>query len=131
MSEDIRWKQRFQNFEKAFLFLKDAVDIPSYDELQRAGLVQTFEFTFELGWKVLKDYLESMGMTTQFPREVLKQAFATELIEDGHLWIEMLDKRNELTHTYNEEQALRAVTLIKKHYYPGLEQVYFTLKAKL
>jgi nucleotidyltransferase substrate binding protein (TIGR01987 family) len=103
MDQDIRWKQRFQNFERAFLFLKKAAELGNYDELQRAGLVQSFEFTFELAWKTLKDYLGRQGLETQFPRDVIKQAFATQLIEDGAHWVQMLDKRNELTRTYNEK----------------------------
>ncbi len=128
MKQDIRWKQRFQNFENAFLFLKKARKLESYDELQRAGLIQSFEFTFELAWKTLKDYLQDQGMEVQFPREVIKQAFSTQLIVEGTLWIEMLDKRNQLAHTYNEEQAKIAVHIIKEKYYPLLEQVYNTLK---
>lgn len=124
MQKDIRWKQRFQNFERSFLFLSKSCKLESYDELQGAGLVQSFEFTFELAWKTLKDYLQNQGVEVQFPREVIKQAFASQLIENGTLWIEMLDKRNELTHTYNQEQAKRAIQTIRSHYFPLLEQVY-------
>lgn len=91
MEKDIRWKQRFQNFEKAFIFLKKGVELGKYDDLQRAGLVQSFEFTFELAWKTLKDYLEKQGLEVPYPREVIKSAFSTHLIVDGSLWIEMLD----------------------------------------
>ena len=128
MKQDIRWKQRFQNFERAFIFLSKSCKLEFYDELQGAGLVQSFEFTFELAWKTLKDYLQDQGLETQFPREVIKQAFATQLIEDGTLWIEMLDKRNELTHTYNQEQAKRAVRTIRNNYFPPIEQVYQVMK---
>jgi len=128
MQKDIRWKQRFQNFERAFNFFKKSCDLKTYDELQGAGLVQSFEFTFELAWKTLKDYLQEQGLEVQFPREVIKQAFATHLIEDGGLWIEMLDKRNELTHTYNLEQAKKAVHTIRTQYYPPIEQVYEALQ---
>ncbi|MBA2369160.1 MAG: nucleotidyltransferase substrate binding protein [Candidatus Protochlamydia sp.] len=130
MNNDIRWKQRFQNFQKAFLFLQRSAQLGTYDELQSAGLVQSFEFTFELAWKTLKDYLEAQGMTLQFPREVIKQAFSGRLIEDGRTWIKMLDKRNELTHTYNEKQAKQAVETIRNDYFPAIEQVYHTLKEK-
>jgi nucleotidyltransferase substrate binding protein (TIGR01987 family) len=128
MKNDIRWKQRFQNFENSFLFLSRSSKLKEYDELQSAGLVQTFEFTFELGWKTLKDYLQSQGVEVQFPREVIKQAFSAQLIEDGALWIEMLDKRNELTHTYNREQAQKAVQLICRKYFCSIEQVYHKMK---
>lgn len=131
MNQDVRWKQRFQNFEKAYLFLEKAVGMKKYDELQQAGLVQSFEFTFELSWKTLKDYLEVMGMTLPYPREIIKEAFNAGLIVDGHIWIEMLDKRNELSHTYNEMQAKHAVNTICSHYFPAIKQVYQTLKMRL
>lgn len=130
MKKDIRWKQRFQNFERAFLFFNKSCALESYDELQGAGLVQSFEFTFELAWKTLKDYLQEQGLEVQFPREVIKQAFAAQLIDNGTLWIEMLDKRNELTHTYNQEQAKRAVQLVRNNYFPPIEQVYKTMKQR-
>lgn len=130
MQKDIRWKQRFQNFERSFLFLSKSCKLEFYDELQGAGLVQSFEFTFELAWKTLKDYLQNQGLEVQFPREVIKQAFSAQLIEDGAMWIEMLDKRNELTHTYNQEQAQRAVQTIRNHYFPLIEQVYHVMKER-
>lgn len=128
MNKTMRWKQRFQNLTKAYLFLEKAVKQKKYDELQAVGLIKSFEFTFELSWKTLKDYLESMGDSAFSPREVLKKAFATQLIDDGHLWIEMLDKRNELTHTYNEAMSKRAVQLINERYFLAVQQVYEKLK---
>ena len=128
VKKDIRWKQRFQNFEKAYLFLKKGTELLSLDDLQAAGLIQSFEFTFELSWKTLKDYLEEMGISLKFPREVLKRAFQSELIEDGALWLEMLEKRNELTHTYDEVQTRKAVQKIRERYFPALHQVYEKLR---
>lgn len=128
-NKDTRWKQRFENFENAYIFLKKAVEQEKYDDLQAAGLVQSFEFTFELAWKTLKDYLELQETSTQSPRDAIKAAFASNLITDGHLWIQMLDKTNELTHTYNDAQAKRAVDMIRNNYYSGIEQVYATLKS--
>ena len=128
MGKDIRWKQRFQNFEHAFIFLSKSCKLEVYDELQGAGLVQSFEFTFELAWKTLKDYLQNQGLEVPFPREVIKQAFTAELIKDGTLWIEILDKRNELTHTYNQEQAKKAVQIIRSKYFPPIAQVYEVMK---
>ena len=84
MSKDIRWKQRRQNLDRAFKFLKKAVELGTYDELQAAGLIQSLESTFELSWKTLKDYLEDGGYLVKTPREVVKQAFQDGLIEDGH-----------------------------------------------
>ena len=123
-TNDIRWKQRFQNFEKTFLFLKDAVEKSSYSPIEVGGLVQAFEFTFELGWKTIKDYLYEQGIVTGFPREAIKQAFHTQVIEEGQIWLEMLEKRKELSHTYNEEVAHHAVEIIKHSYFPAIQQVY-------
>jgi nucleotidyltransferase substrate binding protein (TIGR01987 family) len=130
MTQDVRWKQRFQNFERAFLFLKKAVELGNYDELQGVGLIRSFEFTFELAWKTLKDYLIQQGLDVQYPRDVIKESFATALIDDGKKWITMLDKRNELSHTYNQEQAQKAIKVIREEYYPSINQLYNTLKER-
>jgi nucleotidyltransferase substrate binding protein (TIGR01987 family) len=129
-NKEKRWKQRFQNFEKAFLFFEKAVEQQSYTPIEISGLVQAFEFTFELAWKTIKDYLYEQGIETTFPRAALKEAFNTQIIRDGHTWIEMLEKRNELSHTYNEEVANNAVEIIKNKYYPAFLQVYQYLKEK-
>ena len=126
--QDIRWKQRFSNFQKAYRFLEKSVQLDSYDELQAAGLIQSFEFTFELAWKTLKDYQQLMGISLNYPREVIKAAFKNELISDGHKWITMLDQRNELTHIYNETQTKRAVNLIRQEYFYAIKQVYIKLE---
>ena len=126
--QDIRWKQRFENFEKAFIFFESAVEKESYTPIEIGGLVQAFEFTFELGWKTVKDYLEEQGIMTRFPREAIKESFNTQVIEDGHSWLHMLEKRNELLHTYNEIVAKNAVDIIKNRYYPAIRQVYQYLK---
>lgn len=127
---DIRWKQRFHNFQNAHKHLQQASRRESEDWLIAAGIVQTFEFTFELAWKTLKDYMEELGDEAKFPREVIKNAFEKGLIVDGHKWIEMLNKRNELSHTYNEEQAKAAVSKIVDEYLPAISQVYDTLREK-
>ena len=99
-NEDVRWKQRFQNFEKAFLFFNSAIEKESYTPIEVGGLVKAFEFTFELGWKTIKDFLYLQGLSTNYPREVIKEAFQTKIVDDGHTWLHMLEKRNELSHTY-------------------------------
>jgi nucleotidyltransferase substrate binding protein (TIGR01987 family) len=129
-NKEKRWKQRFQNFEKAFLFFEKAANKDTYTPIEVSGLVQAFEFTFELAWKTIKDYLYEQGIETTFPRAALKEAYNTQIILDGHVWIEMLEKRNELSHTYNEEVANNAVEIIKNKYYPAVKQVYQYLKEK-
>jgi len=129
--KDIRWKQRFQNFEKAMNSLSDAVAQREFSELERAGLIQFFEFSFEFAWKTLKDYLESKAVEATFPREVIKQGFAYEIITDGDVWMEMLAKRNLMAHTYDEGKALLAQGLIVDTFFPVLEQLYVKLKGEL
>lgn len=130
MDKSIRWRQRFDNLENAFHFLKEGLKKESLDPYQEAGIIQSFEFTFELSWKTLKDFLESVGTNVVFARDALKEAFAAQIIKDGHLWLEMLEKRNILSHTYNRQQATDAVHLIRRRYFPGLEQLYLELKSR-
>jgi len=127
MQRDIRWQQRFQNFERALRSLEEALAIEQPDVVQRAGLIQFFEITFELAWKLLKDYLEAQGFTdAKSPRAVLKQAFEVELIRDGHQWLQGLQDRNLTAHTYNEETAVLVENLVRQTYYPLLSQLYQT-----
>jgi nucleotidyltransferase substrate binding protein (TIGR01987 family) len=128
MTGDIRWKQRSENLKKAILFLKKAVEQETYNKLEAAGLAQSFEFTFELSWKTLKDYLSESGFIIRSPREAIKQAFQSGIIQNGHLWMQMLEERNRLTHTYNEEQAQAAIKIIRETYFPALLQVFTTLE---
>lgn len=128
----IRWKQRFQNFEKAFSQLKVAVEqYPDLSDLEKEGLIQRFEYTFELAWKTLKDFLESQGVDVKFPRDTIKQAFHYELIANGEVWMDMLEKRNLIAHTYNEENFKTAVLTITSNYYSALESLFDDLKKQL
>jgi len=130
-SRDIRWQQRFHNFEKEFLFLERATKQQTFNQLEAAGLVQCFEFTFELAWKTFKDYLTDQAFLVQSPRETIKQAFQSNYLKDGHIWMQMLESRNLLSHTYNEEQAEAATKLICETYFPPIRQAYQFLKEKL
>lgn len=128
MNKEIRWKQRFVNFEKAFQALERTVAIENPSEAERAGLIQFFEVAFELAWKTLKDYLDAGGFQAKSPREVLKQAFQSGIIQDGHAWIEALDDRNLTAHTYNEETAAKIDLLIHEKYFPAIAALHETLK---
>jgi nucleotidyltransferase substrate binding protein (TIGR01987 family) len=77
-----------------------------------------FETAFELAWKTLKDYLESEGVDTKTPRETIKQAFQTRLLADGHVWIKILDDRNMMSHTYDDEESRKVERLIRNDYFP-------------
>ena len=128
---DIRWKQRFQNFEKAFGQLKNAVtQVESLSDLEKEGMIQRFEYTFELAWKTLKDYLEEKNVDAKFPREVIKQSFKYEIINDGDIWLEMLEQRNLMVHTYEEKIFKTTVNKISKTYFAAISQVYQYLKDK-
>ncbi len=129
--KEIRWKQRFENFEKAYLLLERTIAIEHPSEAERGGLIKFFEVAFELSWKTLRDYLESQGFQVNNPRDVLKQAFQSEIIEDGHAWMNALDDRNLTTHTYDEETSLKIERLIRDTYFPAIRQLYTTLKSEM
>ena len=124
MPSDIRWKQRFVNFDRGFVLLREAIERgPStLSALEKEGVVQRFEYTFELAWKVLKDYLEEEGavIAPLTPRQVIKEAFAAKLVPDGQVWIDMLDHRNLLAHTYEASVFETVVEAIARRYLPAL-----------
>jgi len=127
-NKDIRWKQRFQNFEGAFQNLKEAIELKQHSKLEKAGLIQFYEFTFELAWKTLKDYLEDKKVEVKFPKDVIKESFKYEIISDGDNWMDMLDKRNLMSHTYDEKNAEIAYRLVIDNYFAAIEQCYLKLK---
>lgn len=129
--KEIRWKQRFENFDKSYKLLKKYSYKPIVTELERAGIIQFFEMTFELAWKVLKDYLESEGYMVKSPRETIKQAFQIGLIDNGHVWIDALSNRNLTTHTYDEELATKMTSEILNTYLPELDKIYEKLSKEL
>jgi nucleotidyltransferase substrate binding protein (TIGR01987 family) len=127
---DTRWVQRFSNFERTFLFLQDSLAVESPSLLERAGIIQFFELTFELAWKVLKDYEEAEGIVVKTPREAIKYGFQIGLISHGHDWMAALQDRNLTAHTYNEATAIAVESSIRNDYFPLLADLYQTLKAK-
>lgn len=131
--KDIRWKQRFDNFERARKkFHKVLVSYKEEpkNEIYQIALVQAFKFTYELAWKTLKDYLKYGGIEANLPREVIKESFSKNIIEDGQTWIEMLEDRNLLAHIYDEAKTLTALEHISKKYAHAIDQVYEYLKKK-
>ena len=129
--KEIRWKQRFENFDKSYKLLKKYSNQEITTELERAGIIQFFEMTFELAWKVLKDYLESEVYMVKSPRETVKQAFQIGLIDNGHIWIDALSNRNLTTHTYDEELATKMTSEILNAYLPELDKLYNKLSEEL
>jgi len=127
MTQDIRWKQRFANYQKAFSQLTEFMEKDKLNKFEVQGLIQCFEYTFELGWKTLKDFLEQEGYEVKSPRSAIQIAFQSQWVEDGHTWIDMLDKRNLMAHTYNEEFAERSEQLIREKYYDVLQELVIKL----
>jgi nucleotidyltransferase substrate binding protein (TIGR01987 family) len=119
-NQDVRWKQRFQSFRKAHGQLRKAVKIAQdrdLSELERQGLIKAFEFTYELSWNTMKDFLEDQGITdVTGPKPAIRKAFAADLIGDGETWMEMIQSRNRSSHTYNERIAGEIVTAIVERY---------------
>jgi nucleotidyltransferase substrate binding protein (TIGR01987 family) len=133
VNPDIRWQQRFENYGKALQMLREAlVDIKGLSGPQRVGVVQRFEFTFELAWRTMKDYLVSHGVVLEqnTPGNVIKQAFAAKIISDDQLWIEMLDCRTLMEHTYEEDVFDRAIQEMASRFLPAFDQLYDFLKGK-
>lgn len=127
--QDIRWKQRFRNSEKAFNQLTAAVGKRELSDLEKAGCIQVYEFTFELAWKTLNDYLKFQNVDVKFPRDTIKESYKYELIGDGDLWMDMLEKRNLMSYTYDETNADLAYGLISGSYYNVIRTVYEKLKS--
>ena len=120
--QDIRWLQRFSNFRKAFNQLDSAVQLSEERELsdlEKQGLIQAFEYTYELSWNMIRDYFRWQGNTgITGSRDAIREAFANGLIEDGDGWMRMLQDRNRTSHTYNEETAQEILKNILQVYHP-------------
>lgn len=117
-NKDIRWQQRFSNFKKALSQLRKFVDKGNLNELEEQGAIQAFEYTYELGWLVLKDFLEYQGQTDIFgSRDAIRKAFQTGLIEDGEKWMDAYVSRTKTSHAYNEETAKEVVNAVINDYF--------------
>ena len=129
---DIRWQQRLVNFERALRLLREAManGPEALNQLEKEGVIQRFEYCFELAWKTVKDYMEANGFVfgVVMPRQVIKDAYAAKVLADGAIWIAMLDHRNLLSHTYNPAVFEEAVEAIHQRYLPQLEQLHTVLQ---
>jgi nucleotidyltransferase substrate binding protein (TIGR01987 family) len=119
--EDIRWIQRFSNFDKAFAQLREAVLLAEQrklSKLEEQGLIQAFEFTHELAWNTLKDFLEDRGVSGLYgSKDATREAFKTGLIEHGEVWMDMIKSRNLTTHTYDEVTAAEIAAAVVHSYF--------------
>ena len=134
---DLRWRQRFDNFQRALLVLERGVDLArsrELSELEQQGLIQGFEFTHELAWNLLKDYLQHQGIQgITGSRDAARLAFQTELIADGDTWMAMIKARNQSSHTYNLEQAQQIAEEVIDRYiaaFVALRQRFAALSAE-
>ena len=102
--KDVRWIQRLEHFAKAVSQLENFIEKKRLNKLEKQGLIQAFEYTYELAWNVLKDYFENQGEINLFgSRDVFRLAFRRGLIEDGETWMDMIKSRSLTSHTYNED----------------------------
>ena len=128
--QDIRWEQRFVNYEKALAKLEEGVklNVDTISDIEKEGVIQRFEFTHELAWNVMKDYLEYQGNNTiSGSRDATREAFKSNLITNGEDWMDMIMSRNKSSHTYNQETMEDIYTKIIHNYFP----VFFNFKTKM
>ncbi len=118
-----RLKERIENFTKAYEIFQSTVNAYNSDKcnvVYHMALVQSFEVCFELGWKVLKDYLNIKGIEVSYPKEAIKEAFNKGTIENGQIWIDMLKDRNATSHEYNMDKIDKVLEKISKEYFKEL-----------
>jgi len=120
-----RMLQRKEEFKNAVNRLQEALNEENTNDIVIDGVLHRFEFSFELAWKTMKDFLEYMGILekTGSPREVIKCAFQYQLIQDGESWIEMMLSRNALSHIYDEEESRKIYYKVKEKYAKLLEEL--------
>jgi len=126
---DIRWQQRFINFNKAFSQLDRFMQEKSLNEMEEQGLIKAFEYTYELSWKTLQDLLKDKGYTNVVgPKPVIEQSFQDGYIVDGKGWMRMHVSRNLTSHTYDEETAEEIIKSIRSEYFDLLKNLQTRLQ---
>ncbi len=127
-----RWRQRLKDFEKSAKRLKEAASKKEFSDLEKDGVIQRFEFTFELAWKTLKDYLENQGFSgVASPKKSLQKSFSMELVSEGNVWINMLEDRNRMSHLYSRAASETIFQNIKKYYVPAINELAANLKKQI
>lgn len=131
-NQEDRWIQRANSFERALDRLRAAVKLAErrkLSDLEAQGLIQGFEYTHELAWKTLKNFLEAQGTVNLYgSRDTTRIAFRNGLIENGEVWMDMVDKRNLTSHTYDEEIAAQVVMTIRNAYFAEFERLLTRLQ---
>jgi nucleotidyltransferase substrate binding protein (TIGR01987 family) len=118
-----RWVYRFENYKRAFSLLREAIgymDGRELSQLEKEGVIQRFEYTMELAWKVMRDYLESENVVFEqiTPKAVIREAFESRFVSDGQLWMDMLDARNLMSHSYDQKDFEEVIDNLR-HVYLG------------
>lgn len=128
MTEDSRWKQRFDNYGKAFRELKESLDLAQtrpLSKLEKQGVIQGFEYTHELAWNFLKDYLEFQGHVGLIgSRDTTREAFKRGLVANGETWMDMIKSRNLTSHAYDKATAEAIYTAISSRFFQEFQSVY-------
>ena len=129
--EDIRWIQRLGNFRKTLADLKEAVDTAKNRELnklEKQGLIQSFEYTYELAWNTVKDFYTEQGETgIQGSRDAFRMAFNRGLVSNGEIFMETIKSRQKTSHSYNEETAEEILNAVIHDYYKAFNDLADTL----
>ena len=135
MSQEVRWQYRFSNFSRAYSLLREALEngVEPLNQLELEGVIQRFEYTFELSWNLLKDRLEYDGvvLATVTPRNVIREAYSAKLIADCETWIDMLTDRNLMSHTYDFDRFKAVVENIHSRYLTVLNNLYQRLMVEV
>jgi len=122
-----RWLQRLDNYKRAYAQLDNAVELMrtrELSDLEKQGVIQAFEFTWELAWNLLKDYLNWQGETEiTGARDAIRESFKRGLIDEGQVWMFMLQDRNRTSHTYNESTMREILAGIEAKYQPALAEL--------
>ena len=129
MSEIPRWEQKLQSYHKALNRLAEVVnemDKRQLNDFEADGLIQRFEFTFELAWKLIKSYAEYQGTDKEImgSRDAIRWAYENHLISDSATWMEMIKRRNDTSHTYDEDTAVEVVSRVKASYFQAFVALY-------
>jgi nucleotidyltransferase substrate binding protein (TIGR01987 family) len=131
--QDIRWVQRYRHFIQAFEQLKSAVELAeqrNLSELEEQGMIQAFEYTHELAWNTLKDFLEHQGLQHLYgSKDSSREAFKKGLVQNGDTWMDMIKSRNLSSHTYNRDIARKIVSAIQNNYCLEFEKLITTLES--
>jgi nucleotidyltransferase substrate binding protein (TIGR01987 family) len=132
MEQEVRWKQRFSNYNKALSQLQKFIDKGNLNELEEQGLVQAFEYTYELAWNVMKDFFEYQGEEAiRGSRDAIRLSFNRGLITEGKKWMDMIESRIKSSHTYNEATATEVVSKILNTYFDCFVDFKNTMQKEL